>query len=400
MTDTLLELTLDELREYTQHDLVTRVFGKLDPTSDAYRELENKIIADLKIYEPAVAYEGKQLIAGNKRRQIALDHAAEFPDWRFKVRVFTGTPQEALNYAVVSNTVHTTITNNERAIAGARLYELTKELFRREISFPRIATQVGVTSTLVQDAHTILMSGNQDCIEAISRKSKPVGVRVLSEIISKFPNNNDNSTKNLEIWSRSANDPEYRKKVLANLKDTKIQKKQADIAAKIRNASNEAAANGKDITYGVVMITPPPGVSLDDVRSLVVPAAEDCAVFLWAETHEIAAKIEILEGWGLTYKQLYVWGKSKTEAEFLLFASKGKLEAVDNMSTLQSASSKNGKPPIFKDGIAKMFNVPRYDMFGTGKDGQDNWWYGNSIVEDTVIPITRTPGKVKVQRKV
>ncbi len=393
MTDTLLELTLDELQEYTQHDLVTRVFGKLDPTSDAYRELENRVIADAKIYEPAVAYEGKQLIAGNKRRQIALDHAAEFPDWRFKVRVFTGTLQEALTFAVVSNTVHTTITKNERAIAGARLYELQKELFRQEISFPRIASQVGVGSSLVQDAHAILTSGNQDCIDAISHKSKPVSVIALAEIISKFPDKQ-------EIWSKAANNPEDRKKILATLKDGKNLKKQAEIAAKIRNASNEAAAKGEGINYGVVMIAPPPGVSLDDVRSLVVPAAEDCAVFLWAETHEIAAKIEILEGWGLTYKQLYVWGKSKTEAEFLLFASKGKLEAVDNMSTLQSASSKNGKPPIFKDGIAKMFNVPRYDMFGTGKDGQDNWWYGNSIVEDTVIPITRTPGKVKVQRKV
>jgi len=50
MTDTILELTLDELKEYSQHDLVTAVFGKLDPTTDSFRELENRVISDGAIY--------------------------------------------------------------------------------------------------------------------------------------------------------------------------------------------------------------------------------------------------------------------------------------------------------------------------------------------------------------
>jgi N6-adenosine-specific RNA methylase IME4 len=77
--------------------------------------------------------------------------------------------------------------------------------------------------------------------------------------------------------------------------------------------------------------------SLDDLKRLRVPAAEDCVVFMWATSPKLSEAMDLMEAWGFEYKTCMVWVKdqigmgyyARQKHELVLIGAKGSLELPD-----------------------------------------------------------------------
>ena len=224
-------------------------------------------------------------------------------------------------------------------------------------------------------------------------------------------------------WKEAmSDDGRMAKKLISQAKRQKLEVK---LMNGTRKAANDLTAIGKDPIYNVVYIDPPwrfetysdagkeksaenhyPTMTLDDIRQLKIPAAKDCAMFLWTTTPHLSNAIEILQGWGFDYRSCFIWHKhgigtgywTRNEVEFLLLGIRGDIPAPTpdlQMPQLQATPKlkHSEKPEIFADGITKMFpTVPKLEMFSRDiKHKGDNWHYwGNEVksAEDESEPET------------
>ena len=76
---------------------------------------------------------------------------------------------------------------------------------------------------------------------------------------------------------------------------------------------------------------PYPEMSIEEIRALPIPAADDCIMWLWTTHKFLPDSFALLEGWGFEYKATMVWDKQKMgvghwlrmQCEFCLMAIKG-----------------------------------------------------------------------------
>jgi len=131
-------------------------------------------------------------------------------------------------------------------------------------------------------------------------------------------------------------------------------------AKKIGKAAGEAADLAAVGTFQVLYVDPPwryehaeptraiennyPTMSLDEIKALVPPAADDSVLFMWATSPKLAEAIEVVEAWGFDYRTCMVWVKANEETgaqhigmgyyarqqhEVLLIAKRGDLPTPD-----------------------------------------------------------------------
>jgi N6-adenosine-specific RNA methylase IME4 len=54
-----------------------------------------------------------------------------------------------------------------------------------------------------------------------------------------------------------------------------------------------------------------PTMSLDEIKALAIPAADDAVLYLWVTTPKNAEGLEVMEAWGFKYRTGMVWVKDK-----------------------------------------------------------------------------------------
>jgi len=64
--------------------------------------------------------------------------------------------------------------------------------------------------------------------------------------------------------------------------------------------------------------------SLEYMKRLKLPAADDCVLFMWATSPKVPEALELMEAWGFEYKTCMVWEKDKIGMGYWIA---GKLEA-------------------------------------------------------------------------
>lgn len=87
-----------------------------------------------------------------------------------------------------------------------------------------------------------------------------------------------------------------------------------------------------------------PTMSLDEIKALEVPAADNCVLFLWATSPKLAEAMEVIQAWGFTYRTCAVWDKEvlgmgyyfRQQHELLLVATLGEPGAPPESARISS----------------------------------------------------------------
>lgn len=147
-------------------------------------------------------------------------------------------------------------------------------------------------------------------------------------------------------------------------------------------------------------------MALDDIKAIVVPAADDCALFLWATMPLLQQAFKVIEDWGFKYKTTaFCWVKqnksgvglvtglgywTRSNVEVCLLATRGRPQPVSHRvhSVVTSPRRRHSeKPDEVRERIVELMgNVPRLEMFArTRTPGWDTW--GNEVKNSIELPV-------------
>ncbi len=180
--------------------------------------------------------------------------------------------------------------------------------------------------------------------------------------------------------------------------------KEAALAEAIR--SEAGRLGGK--RYGVILADPPwrfepysretgmdraadnhyPTMTIEEIKALRIPAADDCALFLWATPPMLLEAIDAMATWGFTYKSHLVWTKDRlgtgywvrSRHELLLIGTCGKIPAPEPGTQPDSVISApvaghSIKPDVFAEFVELLYpTIPKLEMFARRRRlGWDAW---------------------------
>jgi N6-adenosine-specific RNA methylase IME4 len=139
-----------------------------------------------------------------------------------------------------------------------------------------------------------------------------------------------------------------------------------------------------------------PTMTLDSLKTLEIPAADDAVLFLWTTVPILAQALDVMAAWGFTYKSAAFWDKQRAgtgywfrnQVEVLLVGTRGSIPAPalgdqppQLISELRGRHSE--KPEIFAKHIERLYpNVPKLEMFArTARPGWDVWGNEAPVLE-------------------
>lgn len=141
------------------------------------------------------------------------------------------------------------------------------------------------------------------------------------------------------------------------------------------NPVYESEENDKNLT-----------VSIDDMKKIQIPADDNAILFLWSNSTDLIASLEVITAWGFTYREHAIWdfGKAKTAElcfetrhKVLLVATKGDnlpKPKLNKASVYQERSEATEvKPTYYYETIERMFPEESYlDVF-SAKPCNSKW---------------------------
>ena len=149
---------------------------------------------------------------------------------------------------------------------------------------------------------------------------------------------------------------------------------------------------------------PYPTLSIDQIAQLPIQqlAHRDSHLFLWTTNRYLPDAFQIIEAWGFTYGQAFVWVKSGTptpfpamlapnHAEYMLACRRGRPARADTYPSnviaapMDRSMEHSQKPEVFMDIIEQVTHGPRIELFSRrARLGWDTW--GNeSLHGGTVV---------------
>ena len=135
-----------------------------------------------------------------------------------------------------------------------------------------------------------------------------------------------------------------------------------------------------------------PTMSLDEIASLAVPAAEDALLYLWAVSSLLPQALAVMEAWGFSYRTNMVWVKDKIglgtwarhRHELLLIGRKGSFpppaEAVRPDSVIEAKRRRHSQKPLcVYELLEQMYpRTRKLELFARGsRRGWSSW--GNEL---------------------
>ena len=153
-----------------------------------------------------------------------------------------------------------------------------------------------------------------------------------------------------------------------------------------------------------------PTMTLDDIRTIEVPAKKDAILFLWACWPLLPEALQVIGAWGFEYKTLaWVWIKAnptgfghhmgmgyytRANSEPCLLATRGNIMKPKDRSVLSliysNVMSHSRKPDEQYEKIDRLYpNTKRLEMFARRR-----WlgWdvFGNQVTESISLPLRPT----------
>ena len=155
-----------------------------------------------------------------------------------------------------------------------------------------------------------------------------------------------------------------------------------------------------------------PTMGLGEIKALQVPAADNCALFIWGTMPLLQDAFEVIDAWGFTYKTTaFCWVKqnssgvglvtgmgywTRSNVEVCLLATRGRPRPISHRvhSVVISPRRRHSeKPGEVRDRIVQLMgNVPRLEMFArTRTPGWDV--FGNEVKGGIDIPMGGSLGR-------
>ena len=128
--------------------------------------------------------------------------------------------------------------------------------------------------------------------------------------------------------------------------------------------------------------------SLDDMKRLRLPAADNCVLFMWATSPKLREALDLMLSWGFEYKTCAIWEKDqigmgyyfRQKHELLLVGGKGTLQLPDDNKKPESVfhaprTEHSEKPDIVYQIIETMYpSYKKLEMFARkAREGWDVW---------------------------
>ncbi len=183
------------------------------------------------------------------------------------------------------------------------------------------------------------------------------------------------------------------------IRTIKNQKREKDIAEQV----TEIKANNykpPEKLYEVIVIDPPwpygtkydanarraanpyPEMSLDEIKAIKLPSANDCILWLWTTHKFMRYSFELLDEWGFRDVAILTWCKSKmglgvwlrSQSEFCIMAVKGKPKVnLTNQTTVLNAPMRehSRKPDEFYSMVDELCVGYKIDWFS--REHRDGW---------------------------
>jgi N6-adenosine-specific RNA methylase IME4 len=135
-----------------------------------------------------------------------------------------------------------------------------------------------------------------------------------------------------------------------------------------------------------------PTLNLEEISTLQVPAAPDCALFLWATVPMLPHALHVMDAWDFAYKSSLVWVKDhigtgywlRNRHEYLLIGTRGSVPApamgTQPTSVIEAPRGRHSaKPDAAAEMIERLYpTVPKLELFARKRrEGWDSW--GNEL---------------------
>ena len=342
------------------------------------------------------------LIAGLHRLE-----AAKLLDWQaVDAIVFSGDTIEAELAEIDENLMRNDLTVLEQGEHLQRRNEILEAMGQRAPSYrPEKGSTVLPLKTTADIAKEVGLS------ETSAQRRMQVARNIVPEVKDAIRNTEiaDSTTQLLELARLT---PEKQVEVArsivngaASVIDAKREIKKAEVIANLEDVKVKEAKAVEGV-YDVIVIDPPwpmkkierdiapdqvefdyPTMTIDEIKALEVPCADNCHVWLWTTHKYLPDALEILQAWDMKYVCTFVWhkpggfqpyGLPQYNAEFALYARKGTPEFTDfkdfKLCFDAPRTGHSEKPDYFYELVRRVTAGRRLDMFSRRAiPGFDSW---------------------------
>jgi N6-adenosine-specific RNA methylase IME4 len=338
------------------------------------------------------------LVAGRHR----LEAVRQCGHTHIHAVVRNGLDADAAQLAEIDeNLIRADLSPAERALHVARRKELYEKLYpetkhggdRKSAKTKSRSQNENLKNAFVADVAKKIGKGRSTVARDVIRAKKVV---VLADIVGTAP---EDEQRKLAARAKAG------EKVQVKVAVKKLQRERREI--ELADATHAASQELGKKLYGVIYTDCPwqydnvpfgdlgraveahfPTMTLDQIKALPVPAADNCALFLWATIPLLEKAFAVIGAWGFDYRSAIAWEKDKigigywtrSQLELLLIGTRGNIPTPapgDQLPAIIKAprGGHSEKPDIFADEIARLFpNVPKLEMFARkARPGWDVW---------------------------
>lgn len=386
-------------------EIDTELRSLIRPLSEEeYEQLKESVLAE-GIRDPLVVWNGI-LLDGHHRYKIAQEYGLEYRT----VEIELPNKEAAKEWIITNQLGRRNLTPMEASYYRGKLYESKKQRqgTRTDLTFPQngerlntakaLGKQYGVSkNTITRDA---------EFSKAVDKVAAEIGEEAKHAILTGKANIPKKDVEKLIEIKQKA--PELVEPILRGEKPlTKAIQDMAriEVSEKIKGISTNEVKR-PDGVFDVIVIDPPwpiekierdvapnqvgldyPTMTIEEIKALKIPCAEDCHVWLWTTQKYLPAAFEILKEWGLKYVCTFVWhkpggfqpfGLPQYNCEFALYARLGAPKFVDlkdlKLCFNAPRTGHSEKPEVFYDMVRRVTIGRRLDMFNRRKiEGFETW---------------------------
>lgn len=353
------------------------------------------------VREPVVLYEG--MILDGRNRFSASQIAGVEPAFI----EYQG--EDPVAYVISLNLHRRHLNESQRAMVAAKLADMPNHRpadkgANLHTSAAEAGAKLNVSERTVKTAKKVQATGTPELQQSV--ESGAVSVSAAADIATLPPE------EQAEVVAKGE------KEILAKAKEIRAekasQKKQERVAEIQRQVEEikQATPQAPSGLFHVISIDPPwpyeggeatntydpngrraanpyPEMSLEDIASLQIPAADDCVLWLWTTHKFMRHSFNLLDKWGFEDKAILTWVKDRmglgrwlrSKSEFCIMAVKGSppIQLTNQTTVLNGPLREHSrKPDEFYEMVAELCPGRRLDFFS--RESREGWeQFGNDL---------------------